>query len=103
MTRVASGLEVIADDPPPFLKRCRLGLLCNPASVDHRLVHARHRLQQALPGQLQCRPARLDLRLRLFDQATRFGLGLYRRVQRPYGARVLPVGLVPGLRGEESG
>ena len=53
MTRVASGLEVIADDPPPFLKRCRLGLLCNPASVDHRLVHARHRLQQAFPGQLK--------------------------------------------------
>ncbi|GAB6908489.1 DUF1343 domain-containing protein [Desulfosarcina cetonica] len=38
--------------PRSWVKNQRVGLLCNPASVDSQLVHARQRIAQALPGQL---------------------------------------------------
>ena len=53
MAHVKTGLEVFADAPPPSTKGKRLGLLCNPASVDRRLRHARQCIQAALPGQLK--------------------------------------------------
>ncbi len=53
MAMVKTGLEVFLSSPPPFLKNQRLGLLCNPASVDHRLVHAGLRIIRDLPGQLK--------------------------------------------------
>ena len=53
MTVVKTGLEVFLDHPPPSVKGRRLGLLCNPASVDQHLVHARRRLCRELPGQLK--------------------------------------------------
>jgi uncharacterized protein YbbC (DUF1343 family) len=40
MNRIRTGLEVLLENPPPWLSNKRLGLLCNPASVDHRLSHA---------------------------------------------------------------
>ena len=52
MTAIKTGLEIISASPPPSLKHQRLGLLCNPASVDSRYVHARERIQRAFPGQL---------------------------------------------------
>ncbi len=44
MVDVIVGLEQLAASPPAGLKEKRLGLLCNSASVDSRLVHARQRL-----------------------------------------------------------
>lgn len=34
------GLEVLLDDPRPILGNARVGLICHPASVDHRYRHA---------------------------------------------------------------
>ncbi|BBO86954.1 exo-beta-N-acetylmuramidase NamZ domain-containing protein [Desulfosarcina ovata] len=52
MVTVKTGLEVFLESPQSWVKGQRLGLLCNPASVDFRLVHARHRIASAVPGQL---------------------------------------------------
>jgi uncharacterized protein YbbC (DUF1343 family) len=52
MAHVKTGLEVFADTPMRSLRNQRLGLLCNPASVDCRLRHAREIIRAALPGQL---------------------------------------------------
>jgi uncharacterized protein YbbC (DUF1343 family) len=53
MTKVITGLEVFLRDALPSVKNRRLGLLCNPASVDRRLVHARQCIHRYLPGQLK--------------------------------------------------
>jgi uncharacterized protein YbbC (DUF1343 family) len=42
MPIVKTGLENFIAQPPTFITGQRLGLLCNPASVDRRLRHARH-------------------------------------------------------------
>ncbi|MCF8049869.1 MAG: DUF1343 domain-containing protein [Desulfobacterales bacterium] len=41
MVEVKTGLEKFVQSPPQELMGLRIGLLCNPASVDRRLVHAR--------------------------------------------------------------
>ena len=53
MTAVKTGLEIISESPPASLKRQRMGLLCNPASVDSHYTHARERILRAFPGQLK--------------------------------------------------
>ena len=53
MKRVHTGLECLLADPPLWMKGLRLGLLCNPASVDCRLRHARHLIQERFPGALR--------------------------------------------------
>lgn len=53
MTTLKTGLEVFSESPPPSLKHQRIGLLCNPASVDSRYIHARERVRRAFPGQLK--------------------------------------------------
>lgn len=53
MVAVKTGLEVFLNSLPSSVKGLRLGLLCNPASVDRRLVHARHRIEQIFPGRLK--------------------------------------------------
>ena len=53
MAVVKTGLEVISTSPPASLRHQRLGLLCNPASVDSHFTHARERIQRAFPGQLK--------------------------------------------------
>lgn len=53
MGRVRTGLEQLMDDPPAWLKGRRLGLLCNPASVDRRFRHARDLLDLRFPGALR--------------------------------------------------
>jgi uncharacterized protein YbbC (DUF1343 family) len=53
MTRVASGLEVFAHDPPSWAKGARLGLLSHPASVSADFRSARELIARRFPGQLQ--------------------------------------------------
>jgi uncharacterized protein YbbC (DUF1343 family) len=53
MNHVRTGLEQLLADPPAGLRGKRLGLLCNPASVDRRLRHARDLLAQRFPGALR--------------------------------------------------
>ena len=53
MAVVKTGLDVFVKAPPPSMKGQRLGLLCNPASVDRQLAHARLSIDQKLPGQLK--------------------------------------------------
>lgn len=53
MNPVRTGLECLLADPPLWLKGLRLGLLCNPASVDRRLRHARHLIHERFPGGLR--------------------------------------------------
>ena len=49
---VYTGLENLITSPPDWLKGRRLGLLCNPASVDRAFRHARHLIHERFPGQL---------------------------------------------------
>ncbi len=54
MSPVQTGLERLLQEPHRWLDAGRrIGLLCNPASVDRRLVHARILLQRAFGGQLR--------------------------------------------------
>jgi uncharacterized protein YbbC (DUF1343 family) len=53
MNRVHTGLERLLADPPRWMQGLRIGLLCNPASVDGRLRHARHLIQARFPGALR--------------------------------------------------
>lgn len=47
-----TGLENLIDGPPEWLFGPRIGLLCNPASVNRRFRHARHLIHETFPGQL---------------------------------------------------
>jgi uncharacterized protein YbbC (DUF1343 family) len=53
MNRVRTGLECMLADPPAWVRGLRFGLLCNPASVDGRLRHARHLIHERFPGALR--------------------------------------------------
>ena len=53
MTTVVTGLERFIDNPPGWASGARLGLLCNPASVDRRFIHARTLIHRRLPGRLR--------------------------------------------------
>lgn len=53
METVKTGLECLIAAPPKWLNGKRIGLLCNPASVDRRFCHARTHIHQAFPGQLK--------------------------------------------------
>lgn len=50
---VQTGLEIFLAHPPAWAFEKRLGLLCNPASVDSRLTHARELINNRLPGRLK--------------------------------------------------
>lgn len=52
MQRVITGLENLCQNPPAWLDGCRLGLLCNPASVDPGLRHARDVIARRFPDRL---------------------------------------------------
>ncbi|MDQ1330465.1 MAG: hypothetical protein QG578_728, partial [Thermodesulfobacteriota bacterium] len=52
MVPVLTGLENFIDSPPAFIRDKRLGLLCNPASVDRNFSHARELISSKLPGKL---------------------------------------------------
>ena len=53
MPVVTPGITVLCDSRLPSLQDRRLGLLCNPASVDRHLVHSRDLIRRAFPGQLK--------------------------------------------------
>jgi len=53
MALVKTGLESFIANPAIGMKGCRVGLLCNPASVDRRFRHARDLINQKFPGQLK--------------------------------------------------
>jgi uncharacterized protein YbbC (DUF1343 family) len=53
MSSVQTGLENLLAHPPAWLGGRRLGLLCNPASVDRRWRHARDLIQARFPGRLK--------------------------------------------------
>ncbi len=51
--KVKLGLEQLITDKPEYLEGKRLGLLCNPASVDRHFTHASALVQHFFPGQLK--------------------------------------------------
>ena len=52
MTSVQTGLERFLESPPAWVDNARLGLLCNAASVDRKLNHARKLIQRRFPDKL---------------------------------------------------
>ena len=53
MKRVQIGLEKFLQSPPKWIPGRRLGLLCNPASVDRHFSHARELINARFPRQLK--------------------------------------------------
>jgi len=53
MTKVLSGLENLIAKPHQWISNERIGLLCNPASIDRHLNHTRRLVDQTLPQQLK--------------------------------------------------
>jgi uncharacterized protein YbbC (DUF1343 family) len=53
LANVQTGLERFLKSPPKWVANARLGLLCNPASVDSKFIHARLRIQQRLADKLK--------------------------------------------------
>lgn len=51
---ITLGIEQLLLSPPQWLAKKRLGLLCNQASTDSRLVHSRDLLNTRFPGRLTC-------------------------------------------------
>jgi len=52
LAKVRTGLERFLESPPKWVAGSRLGLLCNPASVDPMLNHSRFLVDRRLPGKL---------------------------------------------------
>ncbi len=52
MTTVITGLANLILHSHKWIRGSRIGLLCNPASIDNQYRHAKHLLNQAFPGQL---------------------------------------------------
>lgn len=52
LTTVQTGLERFLEAPPAWVANARLGLLCNAASVDRHLNHARKLIQRRFPDRL---------------------------------------------------
>jgi uncharacterized protein YbbC (DUF1343 family) len=50
---VQTGLERFLKSPPKWVADARLGLLCNPASVDSKFNHARLRIRQRFADKLK--------------------------------------------------
>jgi uncharacterized protein YbbC (DUF1343 family) len=53
MANVKTGLENFIESPPDWISSKRLGLLCNPSSVDRHFEHACKLINLRFPGQLQ--------------------------------------------------
>lgn len=52
MALVQTGLENFLESPPRWIRNHRLGLLCNPASVNRNFHHARYLINKIFPGRL---------------------------------------------------
>ena len=53
MATVRIGLENLINNPRQWISGERIGLLCNPASVDRHLTHARQLIDEIFKGQLK--------------------------------------------------
>ena len=53
MKRVQTGIETFLSTPPKWIKGQRIGLLCNPASVDANFQHSRILIEHMFPGQIK--------------------------------------------------
>lgn len=53
MLRVQTGLENFIASPPKWISGNRIGLLCNPASVDQNFCHAGELIHRRFPDQLK--------------------------------------------------
>ncbi len=53
ITKCVSGLELFLSDPPAWIADQRIGLLCNPASIDANFRHASLLIQERFPDQLR--------------------------------------------------
>jgi len=53
MTIVQNGIEKLIRKPQQWIPNERIGLLCNPASVDRHLSHSRQLVNQVFPEQLK--------------------------------------------------
>lgn len=53
MPRVQTGLEFFLSSPPEWIFGNRIGLLCNPASVDRNFCHAAELINERFPGHLK--------------------------------------------------
>lgn len=54
---IKTGLQCLLNDPPPWIKGKRLGLLCNQASTffnGYRFIHTAHFIQETFSHQLTC-------------------------------------------------
>lgn len=50
---IKTGLKRLIENGHPWLEGKRIGLLCNPASIDENFVHARYLVNERFPGQLR--------------------------------------------------
>ncbi|WP_035276835.1 exo-beta-N-acetylmuramidase NamZ family protein [Desulforegula conservatrix] len=50
---IKTGLNKFIEGGHPWIEGKRLGLLCNPASVDENFIHARYLVNERFPGQLK--------------------------------------------------
>lgn len=50
---IKTGLENFTENHPDRFKKLRLGLLCNPSSVNRDFIHARILIDKTYPGQLK--------------------------------------------------
>jgi uncharacterized protein YbbC (DUF1343 family) len=50
---VLSGIENLLTSPPDHLSNLRIGLLCNPSSVNSNYIHSAELINKAYPGQLK--------------------------------------------------
>ena len=53
MTKTLTGIENLINQPRQSISKERIGLLCNPASVDRHLTPSRQLLNQVFPEQLK--------------------------------------------------
>lgn len=52
MGNVETGLDRLLEEPSKWIRGDRIGLLCNPASINSKFIHARELIDQQLPGKL---------------------------------------------------
>ncbi len=52
MDQTLPGIDTLINNPPKYLHENRIGLLCNPASINQNLNHSRDVIHRNFPGQL---------------------------------------------------
>ncbi len=53
MVRVQTGLERLIENPPKWMFGNRIGLLCNPSSIDRHFCHSRELISRKFPDHLK--------------------------------------------------